>query len=120
MELSARPVNKVISFILNFIPKNDDTNNLIKDLTEYRKELVYTAPELLICDYSWTPFLQILNNYINVFDEEWKRRLLRVINDEENIRTYYDNIDNNDNTTVATVESDYVFDDDFKKTIELG
>ena len=86
-----RPVNKVIKFILTFIPDDEKNKVLIAELSDYlHKELVYKAPECLMSDECWVPFLVILQNNIPDLDEDWKMRIFKIVNDEEDIRHHFD------------------------------
>ena len=81
MQSTPRPVNKVIDQIIRYIPKNEII--LIEALDKYKKELVYSAPELLISEHCWCPFLDILNKHINKATEQWHIEIANIINVKE-------------------------------------
>ena len=80
-EINPRPVNKVIDTVIKIIPKNETL--LLEELRNYKKELVYSAPELLISDYRWGPFLDILNYHIKTTSLDWHYQIAKIVNNSE-------------------------------------
>uniref|UniRef100_A0A6C0EQW9 Uncharacterized protein n=1 Tax=viral metagenome TaxID=1070528 RepID=A0A6C0EQW9_9ZZZZ len=75
-----RYVNSVIFQILDYIPESEF--NLKKALLIYESSLFNKSPESLQSSDCWVPFINIMNKYITVFDEEWKIVIQNILNNQ--------------------------------------
>jgi hypothetical protein len=74
----ARSVDKVLEKIISFIPEKEIKIKTI--LIEYRDSLCNKAPELRRSSVCWVPLQEILSTNINIFDEDWKCKVLNEFN----------------------------------------
>ena len=84
--MNPRKVTDVIKQILPLIP--DTEYELKRDIKKYYDSLGYCADELLEGPDTWVPFINIMNYYVKVFDEEWKLVTRNIIaNEPATVRT---------------------------------
>jgi hypothetical protein len=77
-EMTGRSMIDVAIRVLTIIP---DTESTIKmEICKLCKDFSNHAPEVLQGSYCWVPFVNILNKHITVFDAEWKKSILEIIN----------------------------------------
>jgi|UniRef100_A0A6C0JM11 hypothetical protein len=73
-----RDVAIVCMQILKIIPETEI--ELLNDLRNFQETLWNQAPELRKAANFWKPFIHLLNNNITNIDNEWKLKVLKIIN----------------------------------------
>ena len=72
-----RSVFIIIEKILTIIPEN--YIELINELKKYKNSLFNKAPELLIGQDCWIPFINILNYFVPVIEEDWQIEIKNIL-----------------------------------------
>ena len=79
---SFRNLEYVLNKIIKVIPDVEDNKNLIQELNNIIKDIIYKAPELHI--YYWIMTQNILQKYIPIIDNNkpWQNEILIIFNEK--------------------------------------
>jgi hypothetical protein len=80
--MANRNVMDVIKEIILIIPAGEI--ELQNQLKIYSKKLWNKAPEQLISSDCWTPFIQLLNDYIPEIKEDWQINISTILKNVTN------------------------------------
>jgi hypothetical protein len=72
-----RLVDEVLKEIMKVIPESED--KLINALNKFKSNLNYEAPEIRRGPECWIPFIQILNFYIPIKENEWQLKIRDIL-----------------------------------------
>jgi hypothetical protein len=77
-KIKLRSARDISIKLLNFIP---DSEFILKyELKTFNKKTRFVAPEVLEGKEMWEPLINILKRSIDIYDCEWKYKVLNIIN----------------------------------------